>query len=140
MSPLRTATTLVTALALVAACSDDPVQPPEPTLTLTVTPTALTIGQATVDEVAITARLEDSIEEVTFGLTGGDESVTGQIVDIDVDGLTTTAKLRITVLGDADPGEYTFMIIASSDAVEDDESQIITVTVPPPGGGGDIRQ
>jgi hypothetical protein len=134
MSSKRTTALLLAALA-VAACDDDPVQPLDPTLTLTVTPTAVSITPGTFDDVAITALLEDTSEEVEFAVTGGTTGITTQVQDIDVDGFTTTATLVITVQGDVAPGTYTLTLTASNVDTEDD-TQAITVTVPQTGGGG----
>lgn len=138
MSRLPTATALLATLALVAGCNDDPTGPGEATLTLTVTPIAITITQATVDNVQISVQRQGSIEDVDLALTGGAEGVTGLIQNISVDGNTTTATLRITVAGDVAPGNYTFMVIAQNEDA-DDATQIVTVTVVPEGGGGDLQ-
>lgn len=138
MSRLPTATALLATLALVAGCNDDPTGPGDATLTLTVTPIAITIVQATVDNVQISVQRQGSIEDVNLALTGGAEGVTGLIQNISVDGNTTTATLRITVAGDVAPGNYTFMVIAQNEDA-DDATQIVTVTVVPEGGGGDLQ-
>lgn len=134
MSSLRSVTALCTTAAFLVACSDDPTGP-DPELTLTVTPAAISIEQGASGSSAITVMREGSDDDVTVSVTGGGTFVIGTIADVEHDGDETTATLNVNVTAAAEPGAYTFTVkAANGDA--DDVTKVVTVTVTEAEGGG----
>lgn len=128
MSVLRSTSTLLVAAALLVACSDDSVTPGAE-LTLTVTPTSLTIEQGTTGESDITVVREGTDEEVSVTVTGGGTGVTGSIEDVVHDGDETTAMLSIDVTEGAEAGTYIFTVSADNDDADAVTTQVnVTVT------------
>jgi hypothetical protein len=136
MSLRRSTLSLLSTAALLAACGDDPVLP-DPTLTLTVDPVALTVELASVEESDVMVVRANSSEAVQVTVSGGGTGVTGAIQDVSHVGNTTTATLVVTVAGDAEPGNYTVTVrAANGDA--DDVTKAVAITVPEGGGGGGV--
>ena len=134
MRLMRSTASLLAVAALLAACSDDPVTP-EPELTLTVAPAALTIELGEEGESDVTVIREGSDDAVTVTVTGGGTGVTGAIEGVAHDDDETTATLVVTVAANAEPGNYTVTVkAANGDA--DDVTKAVAITVPEAEGEG----
>ena len=134
MSVFRSTTTLLVATAMLAACGDDPVTP-DPELTLTVTPAALTIEQGDEGESEVLAVREGSTAAIVLSVTGGGTGVTAALEDQVTDGDEKSATLVVTVTEGAVPGPFTFTVkAANGDA--DDVTKQVTVTVTEAEEGG----
>lgn len=137
MSFRRSTTMLLAATAFLAACGDDPVTP-DPELTLTVIPAALTIEQGASGESDIMVVREGTDDEITVTVSGGGAGITAVIQGIVEEGDEATATLEVDVSEGAVPGAYTLTVkAANGDA--DDVTKTVTVTVTEAEGeGGDL--